>query len=261
MSFPPPRAGAARAAQPAWIFGGPLLLLGGLLSACAPWHQGTGLPSRWQPSPNFDERRPGFVVIHYTSNLTAADAMRTLTDPKAQVSAHYLVERSGAILQLVDERARAWHAGASRWGAAVDLNSASIGIELDNTGSEPYPPVQIDALLRLLSDLRERYRLPAANFLGHSDVAPTRKSDPGPLFPWRTLAASGFGLWCDPPLAPPPPGFDPLLGLRAIGYDVRQPQAALAAFRARYAPDAPAGEPIERDSALIHCLVQASFGP
>jgi N-acetylmuramoyl-L-alanine amidase len=235
------------------------LSLAYLLAACAPLPQRAGIPTRWQASPNFDQRRPSFVVIHYTSDDSAAQALRTLTSPQSQVSAHYVVDRDGAVFQLVDERARAWHAGASRWGTMPDLNSASIGIELDNNGREPYPQVQIDSLLRLLSDLRQRYRVSAANFLGHSDVAPSRKSDPGPLFPWRALAMSGFGLWCDPPYVPSPPGLDALLGLRAIGYDTRQPEAAIAAFRTHYLPGTRADEPIERDAGLIACLAEKSL--
>ncbi len=169
--------------------------------------------------------------------------------------------RDGTIIQLVDERARAWHAGESRWGSSIDLNSASIGIELDNNGRVPYPQTQIDALLSLLSDLSRRYRIPATNYLGHSDVAPRRKVDPGPLFPWRALAANGFGLWCDPPYAQPPPAFDPMLGLRAMGYDVADPTAAVRAFHVHYTPDEPASELTERDRALIHCLLQTSVGP
>jgi len=228
------------------------------LAACAPLPQRAGIPMRWQPSPNFDERRVAFVVIHYTADDTAAVALRTLTSPAAKVSAHYLVARDGDIVQLVDERARAWHAGESRWGAVDDLNSASIGIELDNDGRAPFPAPQIEALLRLLADLRLRHGFPPANVLGHADVAPTRKTDPGPLFPWRTLAAHGFGLWCDPPYAPAPAAFDALLGLQAIGYDVRDPRAAIRAFRLHHVPDAPADAPLERDRDLIRCLVERS---
>ncbi|MEO7009717.1 MAG: N-acetylmuramoyl-L-alanine amidase, partial [Caldimonas sp.] len=169
------------------------------------------------------------------------------------------IERDGRVVQLVDERARAWHAGDSLWGAVRDLNSASIGIELDNDGFEPFPAAEINSLLRLLADLRQRYSLPAANFLGHSDVAPTRKTDPGPLFPWRALAARGFGLWCEAPYPPSPPAFDAMLGLRAIGYDIRQPAAAIAAFRLHYTPEARTSEAIERDTELINCLVQKSI--
>jgi len=236
-----------------------LLGLTCVLASCGPLPQRASVPTLWQPSPNFGERLPTFVVIHYTGADSASAAVRTLTSRQSQVSAHYLISRDGTIVQLVDERSRAWHAGESRWGALVDLNSASIGIELDNDGRSAYPQSQIDALLSLLSDLRQRYRLPAANFLGHSDVAPRRKLDPGPLFPWRQLAASGFGLWCEAPYPEPPPGFDAITGLRALGYDTRQPEAALSAFRARYTPDAPPSDPVERDRALIHCLAQASL--
>ena len=239
-----------------------VLLLAGLLGACTPLPRGASIPTVWQPSPNHGERVPSFVVIHYTGSDGADAALRTLSSRRLAVSAHYLIVRDGTIMQLVDERARAWHAGESRWGSSTDLNSASIGIELDNNGREPFPQAQIDALLSLLTDLGQRYRIPAANVLGHSDVAPRRKADPGPLFPWRVLAASGFGLWCDPPYPEPPPAFDPLLGLRAIGYDVGDPAAALRAFRLRYTPeDDPAGEPGPRDRALIHCLLQASASP
>jgi len=231
----------------------------GALAACAPLPQRAGMPTRWQPSPNFDERSVALIVIHYTADDGAALALRTLTNPAAKVSAHYLVARDGEIVQLVDERARAWHAGESRWGALVDVNSASIGIELDNDGRTPFPAPQIDALLRLLGDLRDRHGFPAANVIGHADVAPTRKIDPGPLFPWRTLAMGGFGPWCDPPHSTAPPAFDAVLGLQAIGYDVRDPQAATRAFRLHHRPDAPLDAPLERDRDLIFCLVQRSI--
>src|SRR3972149_1333212 len=129
-----------------------------LLAACAPLPLTTSVPMQWQPSPNFDERRPNFVIIHATSNDTAEQALRTLTDPVRRVSAHYLIGRDGRIYQLVDERARAWHAGESKWGATTDLNSVSLGIELDNNGDEPFPDAQISALLTLLNDLTDRDR-------------------------------------------------------------------------------------------------------
>ena len=230
------------------------------LAACTPFGpQRAGIATDWRPSPNFDARSVSLVVIHYTAVDTAATALRTLTSPSSRVSAHYLVERGGNIVQLVDERARAWHAGDSRWGPIDDVNSASIGVELDNDGREPYPPAQIAALVRLLADLRDRHGLGAASFVGHADVAPARKSDPGPLFPWRTLGVQGFGLWCEPPWPPAPPGFDALLGLSAIGYDLRQPEAAVRAFRTRFTPEAIDDAPVERDRDLIACLAQASI--
>lgn len=237
------------------------LLVACALAACSAWPLGTSIPTRWQPSANFDQRRPTLVVIHYTGSETAADALRTLTTATPAVSAHYLIVRDGSIVQLVDERARAWHAGESRWGASFDVNSDSIGIELDNDGRTPYPQAQIDALLALLADLQRRYRLPAAAFVGHADVAPWRKVDPGPLFPWRTLAVSGFGQWCDPPYPEPPPGFDFALGLRAIGYDTRQLDSTWAAFRLHYAPDETAAEPSERERALVYCLSGLASSP
>jgi N-acetylmuramoyl-L-alanine amidase len=235
-------------------------VLAALLVACAVPPQGSALAARYTPSPNFDARRVVLVVLHHTGTSVSGEALQTLTRDSSQVSAHYLVERSGAIVQLVDERARAWHAGDSRWGTIDDVNSASIGIEVENDGREPYPPAQVTALLRLLADVRERHRLGPAAFVGHADVAPARKADPGVQFPWRTLAQNGFGLWCDPPYPPAPPGFDPLLGLRAIGYDTRQPEAAFAAFRLHFLPALPAGSLAEalpaRDADLIHCLLQ-----
>jgi N-acetylmuramoyl-L-alanine amidase len=224
------------------------------LAACAPAPQRAGIPTEWRGSPNFDERRPNFVILHYTGEDDAQRALGILTSPLSRVSAHYLVTREGAIHQLVGERERAWHAGESRWGATTDLNSSSLGIELDNDGKEPFAEAQVSALLRLLRDVVDRHRIPAANILGHSDVAPRRKIDPGPLFPWKRLAEQGFGLWCEPPYPEPPASFDAIAGLRAVGYDVADADAALRAFRAHFVPGEAAGEPGPRERALIHCL-------
>ena len=224
------------------------------LAGCAPLPPQTGY--RWHPSPNFDQRRPNFVLIHVTTNGTVAQALATLTDPERRVSAHYLIGRDGAVLQLVDEGARAWHAGKSWWGGGTDLNSASIGIELDNTGFEPFPEPQIAALLVLLGELRDRHRIPPANFIGHGDVAPGRKIDPGPLFPWRRLAQQGYGLWCDAPPADAPPGFDPLQGLLAFGYDIARPEAAQRAFRLHFAGSEAGGDLTGEEQAMLFCLLR-----
>jgi len=226
-----------------------------LLAACAPLPPTTGVPIQWQPSPNFDERRPNFVIIHATSNDTAEQALRTLTDPVRRVSAHYLIGRDGRIFQLVDERARAWHAGESKWGATTDLNSVSLGIELDNNGDEPFPDVQISALLTLLNDIRERYPIPAANYLGHADIAPRRKVDPSSHFPWETLARQGFGLWCDPPLPEPPAAMDTALALRALGYDVSAPEPAILAFKRHFVQNDATPEFTDRDRSVLYCLL------
>jgi N-acetylmuramoyl-L-alanine amidase len=160
------------------------------------------------PSPNFDARRtpPDMIVLHYTGMETGEAALARLRDPAAQVSAHYLVEEDGRVFSLVDEARRAWHAGASSWKGVTDTNGRSIGIEIVNPGHEfgyrPFPPAQIAALTELLSEIRSRWTIDDALILGHSDVAPQRKQDPGELFPWRELAAAGHGLWVEPPAAP-----------------------------------------------------------
>lgn len=231
-----------------------LLFLCALLASCA------GVPPRGLPgahfvaSPNFDERRPNLVIIHHTSNETMQEALRTLTSPARQVSAHYLIGRDGQILQLVDERDRAWHAGVSWWNGQTDVNSASIGIELDNNGNEPFASAQIQALLLLLADLKERYRIPTANFVGHADVAPGRKVDPSAWFPWDQLARYGFGLWCDPPLPDAPAGFDLGQALIALGYDPARPEAARHAFLLHFSRGL---EPsLRTQKALAHCLLE-----
>ena len=233
-----------------------LLALSLLFTACAPVPQRAGIPTSWQGSPNFDERRPDLVVIHHTSDDSVDDAMRTLANPVRKVSAHYLIARDGAIIQLVDERARAWHAGESKWGAATDINSASLGIELDNNGRETFSDAQISALLRLLTDIKERYGIPAANFVGHADVAPRRKTDPSRYFPWKVLADQGFGLWCDAPFPEPPPAFDAIAALRALGYDAGNREAAIRAFNLHFLPDESPSRLDERGRALLYCLYQ-----
>jgi N-acetylmuramoyl-L-alanine amidase len=237
-----------------------LLVLLLALAACAPLPQRAGIPAEWQASPNFDQRKPNFVILHHTSDDTVDQALRTLADPLRRVSAHYLIGRDGRIIQLVDERARAWHAGESKWAADTDLNSSSLGIELDNNGHEPFADAQISALLRLLADIRERYHLPAANFVGHADVAPRRKTDPSRYFPWKTLADHGFGIWCDPPFAEPLLQFDPALALRALGYDTEDFAAAVGAFKLHFLPQEPALGLDERGRALLYCLYLKAAG-
>jgi N-acetylmuramoyl-L-alanine amidase len=210
------------------------LVLQAALCACTPLPVRTSLPVEVHPSPNFGERRPAYIVLHHTSNSDPRRSVSTLTSRASQVSAHYLIMRDGRVVYMVDEHLRAWHAGESYWAGNRDINSASIGIELDNDGAEPYPEAQIAALLALLGDLKARWSIPAANFLGHGDVAPGRKVDPGANFPWRRLAQNGFGLWCEPPFDPVPAGVEDALMLAALGYEVLNLPAAVAAFRRRY---------------------------
>jgi N-acetylmuramoyl-L-alanine amidase len=211
--------------------------------------------AQWRPSPNFGLRKANFVILHHTSSATLERALAALTSPVSDVSSHYLIGRDGRMLQLVDENQRAWHAGESYWGGLTDMNSASIGIELVNNGQEAFPPAQIDALLALLSDLRTRYSIPRANFIGHADVAPGRKADPSDFFPWRQLAMAGFGLWCEPPFELPPSGFDALSGLSALGYDIRNPHKAIASFKLHFFPG---GGTVmsQADRGMLYCLLR-----
>jgi N-acetylmuramoyl-L-alanine amidase len=228
------------------------------LAACStvPPPVGTPLSSSWRASPNFDERRPNLVILHHTSDDTVGEALGTLLSPGKKVSAHYLVGRDGAILQLVDERSRAWHAGVSYWGGQTDINSASIGIELDNNGFEPFPEPLLSSLLALLGDLKARYNIPAANFVGHADVAPGRKDDPSRLFPWQRLADAGFGLWCGDPAPVAPAGFDLDTGLMALGYNPANP-ASQRAFRNHFTGDGEGDNPNPaRTLGILHCLLQ-----
>jgi N-acetylmuramoyl-L-alanine amidase len=230
------------------------------ITACAPLQPAftivPGVRTEHRPSPNFDQRRPSYVVLHHTTDDTAEEALGTLTSAASRVSSHYLISRDGTIFYLVDEAARAWHAGESFWAGQRDLNSASIGIELDNNGIEPFGEPQIAALLVLLADLKARYKLPVTSFLGHGDIAPGRKVDPSALFPWRRLAQHGFGLWCDPPYPAAPAEVDTALLLQAFGYNVWNLDAAVSAFKRRFLPEDPSPIMTERDRSVLYCLVQ-----
>jgi N-acetylmuramoyl-L-alanine amidase len=216
----------------------------------------TTLPIVQYSSPSFGPRRPNFVVLHHTGSGYAERALNTLTDPRREVSAHYLVARDGTIYYLVDELARSWHAGDSWWAGVRDLNSASIGIEIDNDGEEPYAEAQIQVLLRLLADLKARWGIPTANFLGHGDVAPGRKVDPGILFPWRRLADAGFGVWCEPPYPPAPAGIADIDLLADFGYEPWNPPAAVGAFKRRFVPGGDERVMTPDDRARLYCLIQ-----
>ena len=163
--------------------------------------------SKRSPSPNFKDRpgaiKPDMVIIHYTGMKTGDEALQRLCDHQAEVSAHYMIDEAGRILELVHPCKRAWHAGISHWRGRDNLNHYSIGIELVNKGHEfgyeAFPVVQIDALLLLLADLKRQFEIEPHQYVGHSDIAPDRKDDPGEKFPWQRLARAGFGLYsqCD----------------------------------------------------------------
>jgi N-acetylmuramoyl-L-alanine amidase len=186
-----------------------------------------------RPSPNFD-RRLGpidILVLHYTGMQSAEAAIERLTDPLSKVSCHWLIDEDGTVYRLVAEADRAWHAGKSFWAGERDINSRSIGIELVNPGHDwgyrPFPPAQMTALAELATGILERHAIPAARVLGHSDVAPARKQDPGELFDWAWLAARGIGLW---PAEDAPVGAGDLV---AIGHEAETPDD-VAAFQRRY---------------------------
>lgn len=204
-----------------------------------------------RPSPNFNARRAGaaidILLLHYTGMENAEAALRRLTDPAAKVSAHYTIDEDGTVYRHLDEELRAWHAGAGWWAGETDVNSRSIGIELVNPGHElgyrPFPDAQIASLVALGREIVARHPIPRHRVLGHSDIAPARKIDPGELFPWATLAAAGLGLWPARDPAPPPPPADARgLGadLAAIGYRCEHgaaPDAAtVAAFQRHFRP-------------------------
>jgi N-acetylmuramoyl-L-alanine amidase len=202
------------------------------------------------PSPNFDERSlpVSMLVLHYTGMEDAASAIARLRDKDAKVSAHYLVDEDGQVLRLVEEEKRAWHAGRAFWRGLTDVNSASIGIEIVNPGHEfgyrPFPEPQMDALVPLVADIVRRHAIRPPYVVGHSDVAPARKQDPGELFDWARLARLGLAmprptrnlidpLWTDG-------GF--LLALERYGYDVHRPREAVTAFQRRFRPELIDGE-------------------
>ena len=203
------------------------------------------MPRPDYPSPNFDQRPADapidHLVLHYTGMTSINAACSRLCDPGAKVSAHYLIDQDGQIDALVPETARAWHAGVSYWRGMSNLNDRSIGIEIDNPGHEhgyhAFPEPQIIAVIALCHTLLTRHPIPGRNIVGHSDIAPTRKSDPGELFPWQRLAAHGIGLWPTPATAEWPVS-DLNTNLSIIGY---QPDAAIEArilaFQRRFLPD------------------------
>ena len=233
-------------------------LLALLLGGCAQLPEYTRLRVVQHPSVNFNERRPSFVILHHTGNRDTKRALDTLSEKVFEVSAHYLVARDGRIYYLVDETKRAWHAGDSWWGGPIDMNSASIGIELVNDGSEPYDESQIAVLLELLADIKRRYGIPAANFIGHGDIAPGRKVDPGAAFPWRRLAEHGFGLWCEPPFEPVPPALDDATLLGTLGYEVSSIEAAISAFNRHFA-GVESPRMTDEGRARLYCLVRKKW--
>lgn len=210
------------------------------------------------PSPNFGARRgglrPSLVVIHYTAMATCAEARARLCDPAAEVSAHWLISETGEVQALVPEMARAWHAGAGEWRGQDDINSRSIGIELANRGNHPFPEPQMAALERVLQGIMARWSIPPEGVIGHSDMAPGRKSDPGARFDWKRLALQGLSIW---PEAGGLPG-DFRADAQRLGYPAVDDATLLRAFRLRFRPWAPG--PQDSTDASLAAALAARFG-
>ncbi|MBC8051544.1 MAG: N-acetylmuramoyl-L-alanine amidase [Sphingobacteriaceae bacterium] len=183
---------------------------------------------------NFNLRKPNYVIIHHTAQNSCEQTLKTFTMPKTEVSAHYVICKDGTVHHMLNDYLRAWHGGVAKWGSVTDINSVSLGIELDNNGTEEFPESQLGSLLTLLQNLKKSYNIPAPNFIGHSDIAPSRKQDPSSKFPWKRLAESGFGNWYDSVLDTVPPAFNHLQGLKIIGYDVKDTTAAIKAFKLHF---------------------------
>jgi len=188
------------------------------------------------PSPNFDERQKDtpidMLILHYTGMKTGKEALMRMCDAKAEVSAHYMVEEDGRIFQLVKEDKRAWHAGVAYWRGHTNINARSIGIEIVNPGHEwgyrSFPEVQINAVITLCQAILKRHHIPPRNVIGHSDVAPARKEDPGELFPWEKLAKNNIGIW--------PDDTQKSYDLKNFGYKTNTEKADIMAFQRHFTP-------------------------
>lgn len=205
---------------------------------------------------NFGIRKPNMVILHYTVQNSCEKTLQTFTTVSTEVSAHYVICRDGTLHHMLNDYLRAWHAGIGKWGSATDVNSASIGVEIDNNGTENYSAAQLNTLYGLLAYLKKAYNIPAANFIGHSDIAPGRKIDPGVLFPWKTLADKGYGLWySDTTAMKLPEDFNSSYALRIIGYDISNLPAAIQSFRMHFLLSNKTGEMDDREKKVLYAVM------
>lgn len=212
-------------------------------------------------SPNQDPRPEGaaidILVLHYTGMRTADEALAHMCDPASKVSAHYCIDEVGTITRLVHEDRCAWHAGVSHWRGIQNINARSIGIELVNPGHEfgyiPFPEIQMTALVLLASAIMRRHRMPSRNVVGHSDIAPSRKQDPGELFDWKRLAGAGIGLWPQP--AAEADLEDVAMLMETYGYNIHE-EGAIAAFQRHFRPARIDGVPDEETAQLLVGLLE-----
>src|SRR6476469_6264178 len=192
-------------------------------------------PQFWVGTTNFNMRKPNFVIIHHTAQKSCEETLNTFTTASSQVSAHYVICKDGTVHHMLNDYLRAWHGGVARWGSNTDINSSSIGIEIDNNGFENFTDAQINSLVELLGRLKKAHGIPTANFIGHEDIAPSRKVDPNVNFPWKVLADKGFGNWyADTTGVTVPDNFNNIQALRIVGYDVKDSTAAIGAFKRHF---------------------------
>ncbi|MGZ3943655.1 MAG: N-acetylmuramoyl-L-alanine amidase [Mucilaginibacter sp.] len=217
---------------------------------------GVPVASAFVGTVNFNMRKPNYVIIHFTAQDSIRQTLHTFTITSTQVSAHYVVAKDGRVYHMLNDYLRAWQAGISRWGSVTDMNSCSVGIEIDNNGSEPYTDAQVKSMVALLGYLKKTYNIPRANFIGHQDIAPARKPDPGPYFPWQVMAEHGFGYWSDDVLELAPDNFDYATALRLIGYDTSNLNAAIVAFKRHFVQKDSSPQLSQLDLNVLYNVVQ-----
>lgn len=210
----------------------------------------------WVGTTNFSMRRPNYVIIHHTAQNSCEQTLKTFTLPRTQVSSHYVICKDGTVHHMLNDLLRGHHAGVSKWGNATDLNSSSIGIEIDNNGYEVFTNEQVASLLSVLEKLKKAYNIPAANFIGHADIAPGRKVDPNRNFPWQKLAQNGFGLWYDTTNIKVPVDFSPIQALRIIGYDVKNEKNAIQSYKIHFVQQDTTKVINEADKKILYDLMK-----
>lgn len=214
-------------------------------------------PADWVGTTNFGLRKPNYVIIHHTAQKSCEETLKTFTLERTQVSAHYVVCKDGTLYHMLNDYLRAWHAGNSKWGNVTDLNSGSIGIEIDNNGIDSFTEAQSNTLLGLLATLKKKHGIPVANFIGHGDIAPGRKVDPNVTFPWKRLADQGYGHWYgDTTNVTVPENFNPSHALRIVGYDISKPDQAQTAFRRHFMQIETTGELTLPEKKVLYMLMQ-----
>lgn len=221
---------------------------------------GYATPEQWVGTTNFSLRKPNIVIIHHTAQNSCEQTLRTFTLPRTQVSAHYVICKDGTVHHMLNDYMRAWHAGKGRWGNDIDINSSSIGIEIDNNGREPFTESQMKSLETLLAHLKKTYKIPTHNFIGHADIAPTRKVDPNINFDWERIAKQGYGLWYDvAENEEVPTNFNPMHALKMIGYDISDSLAVTSSFKRKFLRKEDRKPFTEEALKVLYALMQESL--